>query len=718
MGPLLPVGKSAGLLAILSFTICAAYPQTLPHPGQCQVTAVPAQVRAEGLTEPMGDILLQCSGSNPGAVLSGNLSVFLPVSITNRVDANNLTQDVTLSVNYGNGFVPTGVSGLITNQIIAFNGIGIVAPTSGNFSIKISNIRAAVYQNGVVSPQPIQAQLTSGSPQSIQVNQSQVVVAFPQPSFAATLYSTGIACVGSPLPPAVTLTNLFAAGTAFASTRLTEEFGSAFLPRGSGDDSGVRFLIAYSGFPSNAQLFVPDRVAGSSALVPTAGGDLGVPQSVGQYLPGSASLLLVRVQGADATGAGGTPVQAPTGVGPVLLDSVSPVALSSSGSGYAVYEVANSNPNLIESAQFPTFIGLASVNAAALAQESVSLAPVSTVPTASITAPVPRFAAVPPASDCRELGDCGANYFPKLSVDASPVQLTGVSGGAMTSQPGYIIVNNAGGGILEWTAALTFQTGSGWARLDYTSGVNNGSIRVFALPQALAAGTYQASVAITGAANTVTVPVTLTVAAAPPPPPPPAPTVVVTGVVNAATFQVTPLVAGSLGTAMGQGLTGKIVSLTLNGMAASLSYTSATQINFVVPPALASQPSATLVVTVDGISSAPETVSLTGVWPEVFARGVLNQDYSENTSATPAQAGSILQIWGTGIADGAIVSAQIAGRTGLVPLYSGAAPGVSGVQQVNVAIPADAPSGPTQLVLCATAGSAQHCSAGYPIDIQ
>ena len=49
---------------------------------------------------------------------------------------------------------------------------------------------------------------------------------------------------------------------------------------------------------------------------PTSGGDLNLPQAVGQYVPGSGTLLLVRVTGADASGAGGFPVTAPQGAGP------------------------------------------------------------------------------------------------------------------------------------------------------------------------------------------------------------------------------------------------------------------------------------------------------------------------------------------------------------------------------------------------------------------
>jgi uncharacterized protein (TIGR03437 family) len=681
------------------------------------VSGVPLPVRAEGLTERMGDIVLQCSGSNPGAVLTGNFTIFLPVNVTNRVDSNNQTSDAVLSVDYGSGFVPSGISGWVAGGSIAFNGVSFTVPPSGNLNIKFSNIRAAV---GAVAS--VLASIGFSAPSSIQVNQSQVIVAFPQAGLFATLYGADIPCTGSPLA-STSLSALFAVGTAFASTRVTEGFATAFVPRAAGDDSGTRFLIGYSGFPANAHVYIPDMVAGSSALVPTAGGDLGLAQAVGQYLPGSGTLLLVRVQYADAAGAGGLPLSTPSIGGPVTLDSVSEVSLTN-GAGSAVYEVADASPSRLESAQFPTFVSLPNATAATVAQESISFAPVSTVMRASMTDPVPRFAAVTPASDCALLNDCQAGYFPKLSVDPMSIQLTAIAGGAMTSQPGYIPVQNAGGGIMNWSAIVSYATGSGWLTLDRSSGQNNASVRVWAAPQGLAAGTYQATIVIDAGplAGNATIPLTLTVQAAPAlpptPTPTPAPAVTVSKVVNAATFAVTPLVAGSLGTLLGANLSGKSVSVTFDGSAATLLYVGASQINLQVPADLGSKTSATLVVTVDGSSSAPQTVALAPVWPAIFAHGVLNQDNTENTAGTAAKAGSILQIFATGIPTSATVSVQIADRKNLIPRYAGVAPGVLGVQQVNVAIPGDLSATTTQLIVCATAGSQQACSAGSPVVIQ
>jgi uncharacterized protein (TIGR03437 family) len=162
-------------------------------------------------------------------------------------------------------------------------------------------------------------------------------------------------------------------------------------------------------------------------------------------------------------------------------------------------------------------------------------------------------------------------------------------------------------------------------------------------------------------------------------------------------------------------LGGKVVSVTFDGLAATLLYTGASQINLQVPPGLGSKTTATLVVTVDGVSSAPATVQLAPAWPAIFAHGVLDQNNQENTAAAPSAAGGVLQVFATGIPAGATVTAQVAGRTGLIPLYAGAAPGVPGVQQVNVAVPGDLAPQTTQLILCASVGGQQYCSPNYAL---
>ena len=729
MGPLTLRGKSLPLaFAIAASTISATYGQTGSSSASCSVSAVPTQVRAEGLTERLGDITLQCS-SPPGAVLAGSLTIYIPVSVTNRVNASNQAVDASLYVDYGSGFMQSGIPGVVSGGSITFYNYSFTTPASGNVNLKVSGVRGGGFS-------PSQQVAASVSASGLQLNQSQVTVAYPQTGLFATLYSTGIACTGSPLPSAVTMANLFGTGTAFFSTRLTEGFGSASLVRGTGDDNGTRFLVKYSGFPSNAQLYVPQYVAGSDAATPTAGGDLGLAQSPGQYVPGSGTLLLALVQNADATGAGGSALPPPTGSGAVPLNLVSAVPLTN-GSGYAVYEVVDANNTTLESAQFPTFIGLSNVTTASVANESVSFAPVSSTPTASQTAPVPRFLTTVPGTDCNIIGDCQANYFPKLSVVTSPsIQLTAPAGGT-TNLAGYLPVGNKGGGIMNWTATVTYGSGSGWLLLSTTSGVNSGSIMINANAAALTAGTYNANILIDAGpmAGSFTEPVVLTVTAPATPTgtpggtsggtptgtsggTPDTPAITVSGVVNAATFAQTPVVSGSLATVMGSNLSGKNVSVTFDGSPASLLYTSSTQINLQVPAGLGVKTSTSMVVTVDGNSGAPVSVPLAPAWPSIFTPGVLNQDNTVNATVTPAKAGTAIQIYATGIPDGATVWASIGGPGQIAPLYAGPAPGIAGMQQVNVMVPAGVSGPAVPLYVCAIASGQQYCSNTFNLAVQ
>jgi len=78
----------------------------------------------------------------------------------------------------------------------------------------------------------------------------------------------------------------------------------------------------------------------------------------------------------------------------------------------------------------------------------------------------------------------------------------------------------------------------------------------------------------------------------------------------------------------------------------------------------------------------------------------------------------VLQIYATGIPAGATVWANIGGPDRLVPLYAGEAPGIPGVQQVNVMVPAGVSNPATPLYLCAMASGQQYCSNTYNVAVQ
>jgi uncharacterized protein (TIGR03437 family) len=683
----------------------------------CATTSATTIVRVESLTERIGDIVFNCTGV-PNTTLSVNLSVQLNTTVTNRISSGNIITGTVLTVD--NGLGPQAVTVqplLLTPSSLVWNGVPLTFSAQGALTIRIADIRVNAAGAGV--NQEIIA--TLGSSGSILITQSQLVVGVPETSLYAG-FSANLVCAqyGSPLPgSSIGFASLIQEGTAFTSTRVTEGFSGAFSPKSAAAnlnaDTGTRFIVRYAGFPQAAQLFVPNVVAGSDAVQPTAGGDFGLPASGGAYAPSTGgSLLLSLVSGADSTGAGGSLVYTPgtVGSGTVTFDAVTQLPIVSGGA-YAVYEVVDSNQFRVESAQFPTFLGLAAnaVTTAVQTSESVTYAPVSTVFTASTNAPIPRFVAVQPQNDCAIVGDCGASYYPQLSVSSNPLQFTLPAGSP--NQVQGLPVLNGGAGVLYWSAFVTYTSGSGWLTISPSSGMNNGSIEVYANPGTLPVGTYQATITVSGgSAGQQVVPVTLTITQATPPGPK------IVSVVNAASNAQAPVVAGSLATILGSALTGKNVSASFNGLPATVSFSSATQINLLVPQALASLSSAQLSVTVDGQTSLPVTVPVAQFEPGIFSGAVLNQDSTVNSSTNGAAAGSIIYFYATGLSGSGTITARI-GTTEITNLYyAGPAPGYPGVQQINLTIPAGLAGMATELYACGTSAGTEVCSLPAPLTLK
>ncbi len=663
--------SSARLLVLLGCSIGLAH----AAPFVCTPTAVPALVHAEGIAERLGDILISCAGGTPSGVVGGNLTVFLNVAVTNKL-TNNFT-DVQMTVDNGSGPVAANVGAQpFGSGAVVFNGLSFTLSGSGQANLRISNLRGDA--NSVYSPsQP------TGITAYIAFNQQapafpavQPTVGFEAPGLLTQSSSSQVRCKGSSLPSTITLANLLARGTSFFSTRLTEGFASSFQPKDPLSDTGTRIMVRYSGFPAGARIFVPDYLAGSSAVQQTAGGDLGVAASGGQY----AALPI-------------------PGAGTTTFTSASEVTLVS-GAGNVVYEVVDANSSIRESAQFPTFVGVLpnSGGGTVVADAKVSFAPLSTVNVAS-TAPVPRFADVQPQSDCEALGDCNAAYFPKLFVDSQPLDFTSPANAGI--QIKYVRVLNNGGGFLNWTSTVAYQNGAGWLTADPASATNSATLFVTVHPDKVGPGSYAASITVDGGplAGSKVLPVTFSVTSGTGTGAP-----VIGAVVNAASFQPVPLVPGSLATILGSNLSGMSVSVSFNAIPAKLLFTGASQINLQVPAELALKTTAQMIVTVDG-QSAAQTVALALVSPAIFNAGVLNQDNSLNSASHPAELGSVIQIFATGLLSpgSGTISASIAGRAIPAPSYAGPAPGIPGLQQVNLIIPANLPAGATPLQVCAVA---------------
>ncbi len=374
----------------------------------------------------------------------------------------------------------------------------------------------------------------------------------------------------------------------------------------------------------------------------------------------------------------------------------------------AVYEVVDANQSVLESAQFPTFLGLPPTGGASeVASEQVSFAPLSTSFTGTATDPIPRFIYTAPPSDCAELSDCTSGLFPILSVGASqPLTFNAFAGSA--PQTKTVQVNNRGGGELSWTASFVYLSGSStnWLTLSPTSGLNGGTVLVNVIPQNVQPGTYTANLIISGGAQagSQTLPITFTVTQFTAP----TPTVSIQSLVNAGNPASTAVSPGSLAILNGTNLSGKVVTVTFDGNPATIISSATGSITIQIPSSLNPGITSQLQVTVDGNQSALMGVPIAALSPAIFSDGVLNQDYSANSAGNPDAVGSTLRIFGTGIIAPVPgpVRVQLCGAQ-LTTISAGPLGGWPGVNEVDVAIPNNLAAGPTTVTVCGTApGSA------------
>jgi uncharacterized protein (TIGR03437 family) len=161
----------------------------------------------------------------------------------------------------------------------------------------------------------------------------------------------------------------------------------------------------------------------------------------------------------------------------------------------------------------------------------------------------------------------------------------------------------------------------------------------------------------------------------------------------------------------------------INGIPAPLLYASDSQINAVVPFAVAGPAKADIQVVNQGTNSPVFAAAVLLSDLAVFPGAVVNQDGSVNSAVNPAAPGSVVALWATGLylvpipalPDGQVAdsarnllccSVSALGHPLAVP-YSGAAPGlVAGVVQINVQLPTGV-SNELLLTLVSDSGSTQ-----------
>lgn len=693
----------------------------------CQTTAVPAIVRAEGVAERFGDIVISCSGP-AGRELTGNLAVILNTTLTNRIVSSSGVLDAVLTVNDQAANVPA-MQG--ANNQVNWSGLRVATNSSGRVDLRISNLRGDVSFGGTPSvPQfgqvtttgPVTANLAFNPGGLINFTQTVFTIGTPQRGlYATTLNNVVPSQVGSALPEEITFETLIAKGTAFASTRLTEGAVSSFEPTQAQTTQGTRMVLRFSGYPTDARLFVPAAIAGSNAAVPTRAGDFGGAPNGGAYLPGSHTLLLARMLFTDANGAGGTPAaNAITGL--TYFNQMTEVTMSN-GSGTAIYEVFDSDPSKRESAQIPVFIGVPRSPTArsVLSQVQVSFAPASTTATTSTIAPVPRFIQANAPSDCSIFGDC-SSYIPKLGAPPVNTEFRLTRGVGVEQR--NIALSNDGGGLMPWSATVEYKRGSGWISLDRTSAWEPVLVRmnVSALTE-MQPGIYEATLTIdAGQAGIARYPIRLEVVegSTSPPPPTGGNRPVISSIVHGATFAGGPVARGSYVTLRGSSFGTADVIVTFDGKPARVVYASSDQINVLVPSDLSGN-TTQVVVTVAGTASTVFNVNVSNANPGIFTPGIVNQDGSINSAANPANTGSFVQIYATGLLapDGSgMVEAKLHDQVYTTLPYAGPAPGIQGLQQVNLKVQEGWPTMTTEVLLCTNAGGQRQCSAPVKIHIR
>jgi uncharacterized protein (TIGR03437 family) len=172
-------------------------------------------------------------------------------------------------------------------------------------------------------------------------------------------------------------------------------------------------------------------------------------------------------------------------------------------------------------------------------------------------------------------------------------------------------------------------------------------------------------------------------------------------------------------TIKGSAFNGSNLAVTFNNLPATIDFNNAGQINLVVPAGLTGT-TAQLVVSAGGVNSLPSTVWLAPFEPGIFNGGILNQDGTVNGPAKGAPPASVIAIWATGLSGAGTITANIDNIDINSPLYAGPAPGINGVQQINLLVPAGLQAMTTQVYVCGTSSvdASKTCSIPVPLTIQ
>lgn len=133
-------------------------------PFSCTANAgVPPLVRVEGITELVGDVLIQCTGGTPTAVGAAvpavNIQIFLNTNITSRILSDPWTEALLL-------IDEPGATGASTQLICGASGTTI-DPATGSCPVLGTSDPATTYSGAAGRPNIFQARTVTGNPASL-----------------------------------------------------------------------------------------------------------------------------------------------------------------------------------------------------------------------------------------------------------------------------------------------------------------------------------------------------------------------------------------------------------------------------------------------------------------------------------------------------------------------------------------------------------------------
>jgi uncharacterized protein (TIGR03437 family) len=163
-------------------------------------------------------------------------------------------------------------------------------------------------------------------------------------------------------------------------------------------------------------------------------------------------------------------------------------------------------------------------------------------------------------------------------------------------------------------------------------------------------------------------------------------------ILHAATLSEGPIAPGQIVSLFGDGLGSEVL---FDGHSANVLHASDQQVNVVAPGSIAGKTATTIETRHDGAIRAASVVPVTVAAPALFTTRngagpavALNEDGSVNSANNPAARGSIVVLFGTGEGQSGAVSLSVMiGGSPAALLWTGPAPGLPGVLQINARIP-------------------------------